>query len=64
MSGSHKFGWGARVIADGDATLPMRATAFLYRPDGYVTVECSYLANGEAKAGWIEEWRLEEVRPQ
>jgi hypothetical protein len=54
----HGFEFGARVIADGDATLPMVVTAFLYRPEGHVTAECSYLANGDAKAVWIESWRL------
>lgn len=50
-----------KVIIDGDTSIKGVVTGFQFRLTRAPVVEVSYFHNGEAKAVWIEEWRLDPV---
>jgi hypothetical protein len=53
-----------RVIIDQDASIVGTVTAILWRgPHRPTHYEVSWIANGDSKACWIEEFRLSKVEP-
>jgi hypothetical protein len=53
------FAIGDRVYADGCDDLTMIVTAVIWR-NTFTLVECSWVS-GDAKAAWIEPWRLTRI---
>lgn len=55
---THRFDFGAKVLADGDDSNPMTITGVIYRPANAVEFECAFWCNGDAKSIWLPGWRL------
>jgi len=47
-----------RVWLDGEGSIEGIVTAFCFRETNCITIEVSWIHNGEAKSAWFEEWRL------
>lgn len=61
MKAVHALDFNDRVSIDGDLSLIGCVTSFQFRASGYISVEVSYVHNGDSKAAWIEDWRLTKV---
>lgn len=58
MKFDNSFEFGDRVYIDGDVSIIARITGITVRVRDYISVECSYFQNGEAKTAWVELDRL------
>lgn len=61
MIHEHPLNFNDSVTIDDDRSLIGKVTAFQFRSGGYVSVEVSYVHNGDSKGAWIEDWRLTKV---
>ena len=52
------FTFGQRVYLDDDRELIAIVTGLMWRDCDGVSVEVSYLHNGDAKSAWMHPWRL------
>lgn len=52
------FAFQQEVIIDGDASIRGVVTGMQFRMTREPLVEVSYFHNGDAKAAWVEVWRL------
>lgn len=53
---SSRFSLGERVIIDGDPSMVVRVTGYLWR--SVCQIEVSWVHCGSINTSWIEEWRL------
>jgi hypothetical protein len=56
-----KWEFGAPVNLDGDRSIAGTVTSVQFRVQRDPMIEVSYFHNGDAKAGWFEQWRLSEA---
>lgn len=53
-----KLGIGDAVYIDDDRSMKAYVTAFCWRSESEITVECSWIHNGSSQSSWIQMWRL------
>jgi hypothetical protein len=51
-----------RVYLDNDNSIVGFITAFQFREERPPMIEVAWVHNGDSRAAWFEEWRLERVK--